>query len=126
MKPVVLATILLSGCSSGILTTSNQGFDQTRLAPCSGADSPFETLAFADWPQKYHQTVAQTIEAHLTSLQDTNPQQLECTAADYSARGASGNVADTPFPAGSEVPVKVFFDASAIKASGYRLYLFYP
>ena len=48
------------------------------------------------------------------------------TAADYFTRGATNSLADALFPAGSEVPVKVFFDASAVKATGYRLYLFYP
>ena len=66
------------------------------------------------------------LELTLTDTQDQPVARRVLTATDYIARGAAGNVADSLFPAGSEVPVKVFFDASAVKASGYRLYLFYP
>ena len=44
------------------------------------------------------------------------------TVADYVGRAAADNL----FPAGSEIPVKVYFEASSVKATGYRLYLFYP
>ena len=70
------------------------------------------------------------LELTLTDTQDQPVARRVLTAADYFARSTSGNsaasVADNLFPAGAEVPVKVFFDASTVKASGYRLYLFYP
>ena len=66
------------------------------------------------------------LELTLTDTQDQPVARRVLTAADYFTRGATTNLADALFPAGSEVPVKVFFDASAVKATGYRLYLFYP
>ena len=76
---------------------------------------------------------AQTPPALELTLTDTQDQPLArrvLTPADYFARGAAGggagNAAANLLPAGSEVPVKVFFEASSIKATGYRLYLFYP
>lgn len=66
------------------------------------------------------------LELTLTDTQDQPVARRVLTAADYFTRGATNSLADALFPAGSEVPVKVFFDASAVKATGYRLYLFYP
>lgn len=67
------------------------------------------------------------LELTLTDTQDQPVARRVLTAADYFARSgpalASGNAL---FPAGAELPVKVFFEASALKATGYRLYLFYP
>ena len=67
------------------------------------------------------------LELTLTDTQDQPVARRVLTAADYFARSgpalASGNAL---FPAGAELPVKVFFAASALKATGYRLYLFYP
>ena len=33
---------------------------------------------------------------------------------------------EASFPANSELPVKVYMEASSLKATGYRLYLFFP
>lgn len=78
-------TVLLSACDSGIITTPNKGFDQVRFAPCTGKDTAFTDIPFEDWPQTYHLTVAETIEAHLESLHNPTTEQLDCSAADYSS-----------------------------------------
>ena len=62
------------------------------------------------------------LELTLTDPQDKAVARRVLAATDYLARGAEEN----SFPASTEMPIKVFFDASAIKATGYRLYLFYP
>ena len=74
--------ILLCGCDSSI-TASDQGVDQNQLSPCTTIGTPFETLAFSDWPETYDSTVSKVIEAHLDMLQNVSTQPLECTAADY-------------------------------------------
>jgi predicted Zn finger-like uncharacterized protein len=68
---------------------------------------------------------AQTPPALELTLTDTLDQPVArriLAPDDYLARSAARN----PFPAGSEIGVKVFFEASSVKATGYRLYLFYP
>jgi len=67
------------------------------------------------------------LELTLTDLQDQPVARRVLNAADYAPRGAvADNTADKLFPASTEVPVKIYFEASAVKATGYRLYLFYP
>ena len=67
------------------------------------------------------------LELTLTDLQDQPVARRVLNAVDYAPRGtASENTADPLFPANTEVPVKVYFEASSVKATGYRLYLFYP
>lgn len=62
------------------------------------------------------------LELTLTDAQDRPMARRVLAAADYMARGAAEN----RFPATTEIPIKVLFDASLVKATGYRLYLFYP
>jgi hypothetical protein len=67
------------------------------------------------------------LELTLTDLQDQPVARRVLNAADYAPRGTTaGNTADPLFPANTEVPVKVYLEASSVKATGYRLYLFYP
>ena len=67
------------------------------------------------------------LELTLTDTQDQPVARRVLTAADYFARSnAALSSGKALFPAGAELPVKVFFEASALKATGYRLYLFYP
>jgi predicted Zn finger-like uncharacterized protein len=67
------------------------------------------------------------LELTLTDTQDQPVARRVLTAADYLGPGTlAGSGASALIPAGTEIPVKVFFDASALKATGYRLYLFYP
>lgn len=62
------------------------------------------------------------LELTLTDAQDQPTARRVLNAEDYSLRGVQSNL----FPASSELPIKVYFEASAVKATGYRLYLFYP
>ena len=62
------------------------------------------------------------LELTLTDAQDQPTARRVLSAEDYSVRGVQNNL----FPASSELPIKVYFEASAVKATGYRLYLFYP
>jgi len=67
------------------------------------------------------------LELTLTDVQDQPVARRVLNAADYASRGAAaGNVTDRLFPASTELPVKIYFEASSVKATGYRLYLFYP
>ena len=72
------------------------------------------------------------LELTLTDAQDQPLARRVLTAADYASRSGSAVASpsqageDNSFPPGTELPVKVYFDASAVQATGYRLYLFYP
>lgn len=65
---------------------------------------------------------APALELTLTDTQDQPVARRILAAGDYAGSVAAGNM----FPASSEIPVKVYFEASSLKATGYRLYLFYP
>ncbi len=67
------------------------------------------------------------LELTLTDLQDQPVARRVLSTAQYIARGtAVGTVEGNRFPASTEVPVRVYFEAPSVKATGYRLYLFYP
>lgn len=63
------------------------------------------------------------LELTLTDAQDQPVVRRVLSPVDYIGKGA--NVA-AGFAANSEIAVKVFIEGSQIKATGYRLYLFYP
>ncbi len=63
------------------------------------------------------------LELTLTNTEDQPVARRILTARDYLPRGAA---LDQGFAPGAEVPVKVFIEAAELKATGYRLYLFYP
>ncbi len=63
------------------------------------------------------------LELTLTDSQDQPLARRVLAPRDYLGQGAS---LETGFPANSELAVKVFLEASSLKATGYRLYLFYP
>jgi len=63
------------------------------------------------------------LELTLTDAQDQVVARRVLLPPDYAPRGTR---LDSDFAAGSEMPVKVFIDAGTLKATGYRLYLFYP
>ena len=64
-----------------------------------------------------------SLELTLTNSQDQPLARRVLGARDYLGPGAS---AEAGFAANSELPVKVYMEASSIKATGYRLYLFFP
>jgi len=63
------------------------------------------------------------LELTLTDSQDQPVARRVLAPRDYLGQGAR---LDAGFPANSELAVKVFLEASSLKATGYRLYLFYP
>jgi len=63
------------------------------------------------------------LELTLTDLQDQPLARRVLGARDYLGRSAS---IEAGFPGNSELPVKVYMEAASLKATGYRLYLFYP
>jgi predicted Zn finger-like uncharacterized protein len=63
------------------------------------------------------------LELTLTDLQDQPLARRVLGPQDYLGRGVS---IETGFPGNSELPVKVYMEAASLKATGYRLYLFYP
>jgi len=64
-----------------------------------------------------------SLELTLTDPRDQPLARRVLGAADY--LGANTN-REAAFAANSEIPVKVYIDASSLRATGYRLYLFYP
>jgi len=63
------------------------------------------------------------LELTLTDAQDQVVARRVLMPQDYAPRSTP---VDSGFAAGSELPAKVFIDAGTLKATGYRLYLFYP
>jgi predicted Zn finger-like uncharacterized protein len=64
-----------------------------------------------------------SLELTLTNAQDQAVARRVLSARDYLARGAN---LDAGFAANSELAVRIFIEAAALKPTGYRLYLFYP
>lgn len=64
-----------------------------------------------------------SLELTLTDSQDQPLARRVLAAQDYLDRSRS---VEAGFPGNSELPVKVFMEASSLKATGYRLYLFFP
>jgi len=63
------------------------------------------------------------LELTLTDAQDQPVVRRVLAPQDYIGKGAS---TQTGFAANTEIAIKVFFEGSQVKATGYRLYLFYP
>jgi predicted Zn finger-like uncharacterized protein len=63
------------------------------------------------------------LELTLTNAQDQAVARRVLYARDYLGRASNG---DAGFAGNSEISVRVFIEASALKPTGYRLYLFYP
>ncbi len=63
------------------------------------------------------------LELSLTSAQDKTVARRVLMPQNYIPRGVRP---ESGFAAGSELQVKVYIEAAALKATGYRLYLFYP
>jgi predicted Zn finger-like uncharacterized protein len=72
----------------------------------------------AAFPQQYP-----SLELTLTDSQDQAVARRVLYARDYLGRAANGEAA---FSGNSELAVRVFIEATALKPTGYRLYLFYP
>ena len=64
-----------------------------------------------------------SLELTLTNSDDKPLARRVLAPRDYLGQGARLKAG---FPGNSELQVKVFLEASALKATGYRLYLFYP
>ena len=62
------------------------------------------------------------LELTLTDIQDSVVSRRVLSAADY----LPPSIDSAAFPANAEIPVKLWVEAKAIGAAGYRLYLFYP
>jgi len=63
------------------------------------------------------------LELTLTDPQDQPVVRRVLAPPDYLGKAANVQVG---FPANSEIAVKVYIEGSQVKATGYRLYLFYP
>jgi len=64
-----------------------------------------------------------SLEVTLTDSQDRPLARRVLAVQDYLGRSAG---VEAGFAGNSELPVKVYMDASSLKATGYRLYLFFP
>ena len=72
----------------------------------------------AAFPQQFP-----SLELTLTDAQDQAVARRVLYARDYLGRGSSS---EAGFAGNSELPVRVFIEASTLKPTGYRLYLFFP
>ena len=63
------------------------------------------------------------LELTLTDAQDQPVVRRVLAPSDYLGKSAN---AQAGFAANSEIAIKVFIEGSQVKATGYRLYLFYP
>jgi predicted Zn finger-like uncharacterized protein len=72
----------------------------------------------AAFPQQFP-----ALELTLTNSQEEAVARRVLTGRDYLGRGVN---LQGGFAPNSELAIKVFFDAAALKPTGYRLYLFYP
>jgi predicted Zn finger-like uncharacterized protein len=72
----------------------------------------------AAFPQQYP-----ALELTLTDAQDQAVARRVLYARDYLGRSANG---EAGFAGNSELAVKIFIEATALKPTGYRLYLFFP
>ena len=74
--------------------------------------------------------VPPALELTLTDMQDRPVARRILTASDYVPRTLRKPESSPPsqdnFPAGTEWPLRIRFDASSLQATGYRLYLFHP
>ncbi len=64
-----------------------------------------------------------SLELTLTDSQDQPLARRVLAVQDYLERTTS---VEAGFPGNSELPVKLYMEASSLKATGYRLYLFFP
>lgn len=64
-----------------------------------------------------------SLELTLTDSQDQPLARRVLGVQDYLRRNTN---VETGFTANSELPIKVYMEASSLKATGYRLYLFFP
>jgi predicted Zn finger-like uncharacterized protein len=64
-----------------------------------------------------------SLELTLTDSQDQPLARRVLAVQNYLERSTS---VEAGFPSNSELPVKVYMEASSLKATGYRLYLFFP
>ncbi len=64
-----------------------------------------------------------SLELTLTDAQDQPVVRRVLAPADYLGKAAN---AQAGFGANAEIAIKVFIEGSQVKATGYRLYLFYP
>jgi hypothetical protein len=62
------------------------------------------------------------LELSLTSTQDKTVARRVLTPKDYAPQNTRS---ETGFAAGSELQIRVYIEAAALKPTGYRLYLFY-
>ena len=63
------------------------------------------------------------LELTLTDAQDQPVVRRVLAPQDYIGKAANTQAG---FGANTEIAIKVFFEGSQVKATGYRLYLFYP
>lgn len=63
------------------------------------------------------------LELSLTNPQDRTVARRVLSPQEYAPRGTR---VEAGFAAGSELQVRVYMEAAALQATGYRLYLFYP
>ena len=75
----------------------------------------------ARFPQEFP-----SLELTLTDEQDRPVVRRVLAPSDYLAAGTAGARLQRGIAAGGEAVARVYFDSSRVRATGYRIYLFYP
>lgn len=76
------AALLLAACED---FTTPRARQFTALAPCTASGTTFATMPFEDWKDEYHKRVSDVVEAHISSIEQTSQNPLQCTADDYAS-----------------------------------------
>ncbi len=80
-SPMTLALLclLLASCAGEGRREADQS---AHLAACTAVGSPFASLPLSAWPEMYHRTVAQAVDAHLRQMGGIAEVPLQCTASE--------------------------------------------
>jgi predicted Zn finger-like uncharacterized protein len=122
-KPTLASVCAELGCDLPLPKRAELMSIEASDLQADGANSGVMVLSAtlrnrAAFPQQFP-----SLELTLTNAQDQAVARRVLYARDYLARGTS---VDAGFAGNSELAVRVFIEAAALKPTGYRLYLFYP
>jgi predicted Zn finger-like uncharacterized protein len=122
-KPVLAQICADLGCDLPLPRRAELMSIETSDLQADGANPGVMVLSAtlrnrAAFPQQFP-----SLELTLTNAQDQPVARRVLNAGDY--RGGAPDL-DAGFAGNSELPVRVFIEAAALKPTGYRLYLFYP
>jgi hypothetical protein len=122
-KPVLAAACVRIGCQVGLPTRIESVSIESSELQSLAADANTFTLSIL---LRNHGGTDQAWPNIELTLNDANEKAIARRIFAPREYLPSPQDAKKGFPARSEHPVKLFFEVSQLKASGYRVYLFYP